>query len=469
MANGGVPVEQLRDYLQELKPEARSMLLAELERGLVRGDAVPGAELIVQELRRAAVGNDETLPTHDSEAARLFFKPFDPFLVDAAADHKHRARIARVALVPIWNWIGRELLPAEVKTYGQEVERALAAKDTAKADALARSFQDLAAQRMQQVLAATQNDEKGRRKLTAQVGTPRAADDVMTLCGVLTARDALATLGARLPIQIRNLADDQLGAVKALLDPYAARSGDMFVYTLLLVMSRLAASWQLVRLATFCAVSDEAARVAESRYAPAVTIVLAEVERLAGELKTELKSGRASAALLKTIHDALRGLRTELDIPADSPWGRQLAAIQTEISGRLKAVVDSMPARVRRLLRPRTAKDTAPGAVLDSMEVAETETLIEFVAACKAYAGELAINEITLRTYSELQVYLESRTPALVEGLRIGGDEERAIRRSQVDAAVRFCAQVFGQEYAATLAKSAEVAANSERKAAKVS
>ena len=86
---------------------------------------------------------------------------------------------------------------------------------------------------------------------------------------------------------------------------------------------------------------------------PAVTIVLAEVERMAAELNTDLKSGRAGATSLKAMHDALRGLRTELDIPADSPWGRQLAAVRTEISGRLKAVVDSMPGRVRRLLRPQ--------------------------------------------------------------------------------------------------------------------
>jgi hypothetical protein len=468
MADGGLPVERLRGYLQELKPEARALLLAELERGRQRGDVVPGAELILQELRRTPDEGEQTLP-RTGEPARLFFKPLDPFLVDAAANHKHRARMARVSLDPIWNWIGRDVMPAETTVYCQEIERALAAKHTAKADGLARVFQDQTVQRIQQILAATQNDEKANRRLMAQVGTPRASDDVITLFGVLRARDALAALGARLPIQIRNLADDQLANIKTLLDPYAARSDDMFVYTLLLVMSRLAGAWQLVRLSTFCAASDDASRVAESQYAPAVTIVLAEVERMAAELNTDLKSGRAGATSLKAMHDALRGLRTELDIPADSPWGRQLAAVRTEISGRLKAVVDSMPGRVRRLLRPRVAKEIAPGAVLDLTDVAETETLIEFVAACKAYANELAINEMTLRAYSELQHYLDTRTPALVEGLRNGGEADRAYRRSQADAAIRFCATVFGQEYAATLAKSADVAANCDRKAAEVS
>ena len=51
--------------------------------------------------------------------------------------------------------------------------------------------------------------------------------------------------------------------------------------------------------------------------------------------------------------------------------------------------------------------------------------------------------------------------------LRNSGDNERAFRQSQVDAAVRFCAKVFGQEYASLLTKAADVASHSERKAAR--
>ena len=38
--------------------------------------------------------------------------------------------------------------------------------------------------------------------------------------------------------------------------------------------------------------------------------------------------------------------------------------------------------------------------------------------------------------------------------------------KSQLDAAVRFCAKVFGSDYAALLTKAAEVAGNDERKTA---
>ena len=44
-----VPNEKLRQYLRELTPEARSLLAAELERALLRGDEPPGAKLILDE------------------------------------------------------------------------------------------------------------------------------------------------------------------------------------------------------------------------------------------------------------------------------------------------------------------------------------------------------------------------------------------------------------------------------------
>jgi len=189
---------------------------------------------------------------------------------------------------------------------------------------------------------------------------------------------------------------------------------------------------------------------------------------MVGELKTDLRSGRgvAVSALLKTIHDAARGLRTELDLSVDSAWARQLATIRADIAELLKAEIESVPGRVRRLLRHRPTKEIAAGSVLDAGDVADTENLVEFVSVCRNYAGELAINEMTLRVYSELRHYLEVSSQALVDGLRSAGANDRTFRRSQVDTAIRFCAKIFGEEYAAAIAKAAEVAANSERKKA---
>ena len=323
--------------------------------------------------------------------------------------------------------------------------------------------------RSKSVSKSTSLDEKSYRRVLAQIGTARAQENATTLKCVFKGRDILQNLAAHLPLRIGNLAGDQLADCHALIESAVECDGDLLLYGLLAVLSRLAAPWQLIRLGVLAAGSDTAARVAQTRYGVAVTIVLAEMERMVGELRTDLHSGHgvADCALLKTIHDSARALRTELELPIDSTWGRALGALRAQIADLLRAAIKSMPGRVRRLLRPRPSTEIAPNSVLDPDDVAETEALIVFVGACRTFAGELAVIEMTQRTYSELQQYLDTGIRSLLDGLRHSGATDRSFRQSQVDAAVRFCGKVFGQEYAALLDKAAEVAGTAESMAAR--
>jgi hypothetical protein len=311
-------------------------------------------------------------------------------------------------------------------------------------------------------------DEKARRRLGAQIGTPRGLDDLREILAILKARDLLAHVAERLPEHIRNLADEQLDNVKAMLDAVLPKHGDVPLFIQVLLMGRLAAPWQIIRLAVRAAESDDMARIAATPYSEAVPIVLGEIERMVGELKGGLKSGSAVSviSLLKWIHDAVRGLRTEVDLPVDHPLGRGLASIRGEIADILKAEIESMPGRVRRLLRSRPTNEIAPGSILDPTDVTDLGALIEVVDACRTFASELAVSEMTLRTWSELEQYLDTNTKGLVDSLRTARDADRPFRQSQVDAAARFCATVFGPDYSQVLKKAAEVAVNSERKAA---
>lgn len=471
MAGNGLPIERLRKYLLELTPGARALLIGELERGLLHGDNTPTNELVLQELRRAVREAGRPVQRVD-DPARLFFRPLEPFLVDDPSDRKVRGRIGRSSLNRAWMLLTRELIPAESKAYSDEVAAALLDGATERVERLTRAFQDRAVETLRAVLDAAQVDEKGRRRLAGHMGASHALEDLRDIVHVLQARDTLAALAARLPGHIGTLADDQLSCVKAQLDSPTSRQSDVFPYALVLVMGRLVHPCQLIRLATRAAESDVAARVAETPYAVAVTMVLVELERMVSELRNELKSGRSVAvtSLLKRIHHTVRGLRTELDLSGDATWGKPLATLRAEISGLLTREIETVPGRVRRLLRPRPAKEVPAGTLLDPADIADTEMMIDFVGACRIYASELAINEISLRVFSELQQYLDTNIRALVDNLRHAGAGDLPFRQSQVEAAIRFCAKFFSQGYAAQLnkaAKAAELGPDAERKVVK--
>jgi hypothetical protein len=466
MATDGGPVERLRGFLLQLPPEKRAQLIAELEVALLRGDDVPGGDLLLQEVRSSIRETGVRAP-RIGPAARLFLRPLEPFLIDDQSAQKHPARIARTALEPIWSWICRDVLPEVGNRFSEAVTRAVLENGATTCDHLIRPFQDQAATRIRAMLEESATDDRARRRMIGQIGTPQALDVARDLLAILEGRDILAATASRLPGHIANLADAQLEQVKGIVDACAASIGGLLPFALILVMGRLASPWQLIRLAVRGADSDDASRIAGTPFALAVTITLTDIERMVGGLKADLKGGRnlAVTSLLKCIHDAVRGARSELDLAVDSPWGRQLAAIRSEVSGALRMEIESTPGRVRRLLRPRPA-GKAGAARLDAGDVAETEALIELLAACRHYASELAVREVTLRAFAELEQYLDSGTRTLVEGLRGGDPADRPFRQSQVDAAVRFCGKVFGPQYAAVLGKAAEVAANSDRKAA---
>ena len=175
MTSDGQSIERLREYLQTLKPEARSMLVQELERGLLRGGESAGNQIVLQELRRAVRAAAQPVP-RIGDAARLFFAPLEPFLIDAGAEHKRVGRIARVSLEPIWSWIGRDLMAAEAKALSEDINRALFADDRTKAEQLVSALHERAILRMKDTMlgsrfrrkSATATRRSGRHAASAR-------------------------------------------------------------------------------------------------------------------------------------------------------------------------------------------------------------------------------------------------------------------------------------------------------------
>ena len=255
----------------------------------------------------------------------------------------------------------------------------------------------------------------------------------------------------------------------AALNVPSLQTPQLLPFALSLIMQRLAAPWQIIRLAIKMAASDDEIRVAATPYGVAVTIALHDLSFLAACLRTDIRRGHFDnvGEQLKILHDGVRGLRTELDLRNDSAWGRQLTSIRADISNSLQSEIDSVPGRVRRILRQRADKDISAAPKVDPSEVEETAALIDFVAVCRTYASELAINEVTLRTYSDLQHYVEQSTEALVQSLRGGDTKARAYRQMQVKAAIRFCEVLFGHDYASLMSRAAENAVTGERKSSR--
>lgn len=461
-------IERLRDYLAQLPPQAQALLMREFERALERGQDTAVATLVLDQLRKIVrkTEADEAAPPRTDDLSRLLFQVLEPFLVEAGAPIRV-GQVRRSSLAPIWQWLGRDGAPDKLK----ELEAALArtpADSAGQVEALTSKLQAVAADAIFELTGPGGGDKS---RALARVGPPNVIEDFYSSGAVLAVRDAIATLNEKLPRSLRAFGDAQIASVTAALNIPVLQTSQMLPFALSIVVQRMTAPWQIIRLAIKIAASDDEIRVAATPYGVAVTIALHDLSCVAAILRMDIKRGHFDnvAANLKTLHDGVRGLRTELDLRNDSAWGKQLTSIRADISNALQSEIDSVPGRVRRILRQRAEKDIPPGARIDSTEVEETVALIDFVATCRNYASELAINEVTLRTYSDLQQYVERSTEQLVQSLRGADHKVRTYRQQQVQAAIRFCQVLFGDDYASLMSRAAENAATGERKSSRAS
>ena len=445
-------IDRLRDYLAQLPPQSQALLMREYERAIARGEDVAVANFVLEQLRGVVRGSADDVRPRVEESTRLVFKSIEPFLIEGVGPVRP-GQIRRASLLPVWQWLERDA-PDAVQAF-EAVIVASPEPNASEIERAVRKFQQAAAELIAQVTTPGPN---GRN--IARIGPPHAVEDLPALGAVLKAREPLDAFAAKLPSVLRTFGDSQIASVSSTLNLPSLVTPQVLPFALSLVMQRLAAPWQIIRLAVKIAASDDEIRVAATPYGVAVTMALADLTRIAHHLRADIKRGKYDTApeLLKVAHDGVRGLRTELDMRNDSTWGRQMAAIRVDISSTLQSEIDSVPGRVRRLLRQRADKDILPTSHIDPVDVEETASLIDFVAVCRTYASELAINEVTLRTYSDLQQYVEKSTEALVQSLRAGDARVRAYRQMQTRAAIRFCELLFGQEYAALMHRAAESA-----------
>ncbi len=470
MTAGASTAERLRQFLREMSPAARAMLLREFERGTISGENFPGFELILDELRQLQRGEEvKSAPQTRIEGLdRRLFQPLVPFLVDEESAEKMRGRIARSSLANIWTWVQRDLMPDEIRMRADKLSAAVSQENADEAHKLTTEFQNRFVAEVEKVLKENTSDRKTRQKLVSQLGGENVLDDLLDVIAILKIREALAALSQRMPPQIKNLADNDLQAVRSLFEHPAVHRPSVFPYALALLFSRLAFPPQILRLAVAAAETDSAPRLAETSYAFAVDLVVDEIARQAARLPVCLRA-RATAEVcnsIKKFHDYSRALTTELDVSVDTRWTKRLAQLRTEVAGLLRSKIDGLPGQVRRMLRPRKKEEIASGSGLDQHEVNDIENALEILGACRLNAGEIALNEITLRLSSELETCLDNATQALLESIRQASDSDRPFRQSQLDAAVRFSAKVFGKRYAELLSKAADVAIQGERRAA---
>jgi hypothetical protein len=179
--------DRIEDYLQRLTPLARGSLLTELERLEGCGSEIPGSAEILLKLR-AEFRKDGSNQNRRDNPSRYFFAPLEPLLVDGAPEHANSGHILRGSLSPIWEWIGRDLLPTMTRDYITGINGLIAADDLRKARQAAVTFQTKIVKSLEGTLSSPDGADQARTKLATYTASRAAFSDLTRMLCVLRAR-----------------------------------------------------------------------------------------------------------------------------------------------------------------------------------------------------------------------------------------------------------------------------------------
>lgn len=349
--------DRIEDYLRRLTPLARGNLLTELERLEVCGSEIPGSAEILAKLR-AEFRKDGSTQNRRDNPSRYFFAPLEPLLVDGAPDHDNSGRILRGSLSPIWEWISRDLLPTMTRDYIGEINRLITADDPRKARQVAAVFQTKIVKSLEGTLGSPDGADQARTKLATYTASRAAYSDLSGMLCVLRARDALSKFSDALPATIEKFADARVSKITALLDALGKDHADAIPFALALVAGRLRTPWQLIRLATKAAPSKNAADIAATPYAIAVSMVLDRLDDKRSALRIALRNNRVLVAkdILIDIYETEHALRVRIDLLDETVWGQRLDSLMSAITALVEAEVSRFPDNIGHVLGSRSLR-----------------------------------------------------------------------------------------------------------------
>jgi len=350
--------ERIHQYLQRLSPLSRGNLLTELERLEICGEEMPGSAEIIANLR-AEFRKDGSAQSRAADASRYFFLPFEPLLVNGAPDHANSGHILRGSLPPIWEWISRDLLPTMTRDYVKAMNDLIAAENQREARQMAATFQIKVVKLLESTFSSPDGGNQTRTRLATYTAAPAAYGDLGKMLSVLRTREALTKFANALPAKIEKFDHAPLAKVRRLLDGLGDKKAEALPFALALIAKRLQTPWELIRLATKASPSKNAADIAATPYAIAISMVLDRLDDQRALLRMALKKNRTLVAKehLINIYDIEYALRVRIDMLDESAWGKRLDDLMSAIAALVEAEVKRFPDKVGHVLMSRNLRN----------------------------------------------------------------------------------------------------------------
>ena len=444
----------LKSFLGGLPGHVASRLATavELDR-LMDGHALPHADIM--DSLRPVLQRDQY--EHTVTPLRLFCRPFQDLLTSDPRRTKQKGAIARSSVVPLWNWLSRQLIPEQAAAYVSASKALVLQHKTDEALACAARFWSVAAAAITDTLKNA-GDRNAAQKI---LGDAMAVEDAEEMAVLLAAGEEIEKLAALLPRPVPGFSEALLWDVRGIYDAMSVSHPDAAPYVAVVTMNRLARPWEALRLPMLVTRKNDEILISKTDMGLVGEILF---NRMDG-LKTSIQQTRHPLFSAERLIEEARtfaGLSShivkEIELKREGEWGKRLLAERVMIGKVMEVFMDRAPRELAAALpmQKSTGADFSrhPGA--DKHEMALRYARL--VAGCRNFAAAASFGAKQKEIYDELCNLLKRYNEDLVNGLKSTDPARAEVASSQFRLCTELTAILFSEEEAELLRRRGKAA-----------
>lgn len=439
-------IRQLRQALSTLSNAETEKLTNALERDKLAGGNLPH-DLILGLLRPRLQAEDDNKKKRGGAPTpvRHLCWPFEELLVNQRPGPKHRGRVARTSIMPVWNWLASERLPDTLEDISQRIVDHTLAKDAAGLAAATEVLHATCAQAIQEGLAKASPGSKTKRLLIEQLGGEEILEDAREMALLLEVAPLLSDFKRGMPKNIAELTPDLATQVRDLFDELAAAQPDAAPYAAVIAMRHIEKPWQMFRIVKGVAHTNTDVLISRTDISIVGELLLLDMEEAVDCMENVDPSEDPEAVLekLKLFTQISRGITEEIGVRRDGAWATRLMSARGAVSEIIRERMDRAPARIVKALPMRSTGRFGRGGPsrpdlskeVDQAAVESANRTVKFLEGARRYAQAGSFVGAINAAVTEIDTYLDDYERTILDELR---SDDAAIRdrgESFLDAA----------------------------------
>jgi hypothetical protein len=435
----------LKTFLGSLPGSVAAKLASAVEADrLLDGRALPHTAILDglrPVLRGAHTGRTPT-------PLRLFCRPFEDLLTSSPRKTKQKASIARSSLLPVWLWLGRDLLPVQTENYIAATRALIMARKYTEATRRAETFWIEAGAALQ----AGVSDPSAK----ASLGDAMILADAQEMALLLPAGGDMLRIQEVLPRPVPQLHDDLLWQLRAVYDDLVVCLPDVAPYVAVMAMNRLAHPWEALRLPMQICRQHNDTLISKTDMGLVGEIIFTRMETLRDAILTTRHPLFDAGILLDQVAqftEMSSAIVKEIELKRDGEWGQRLLRDRAQTG----TVMDGFMDRAMKEISAALPLRKGTGATADfsrALDAEKREMALRYVRLVVgsrnfAAAGSFAAKQKT--TFEEIGAYLRRYVEDVVKEMRVSDPARLAIAEQQFQLCVELTSLLFSDKEAELL------------------